>query len=92
MRTDEGADESVPEALRRQEQTRAERVAHAKVEAVARGKEPFDLARLETLVDPSRMVASEERQLEYEYAYYVRHPRFTTLQELAELIREVSEY
>jgi len=80
------------EQLRKQEQIRAERIERARAEAVALGKEPFDLAKLEKLVDPGRMVASKKRQSEYEYAYYVRHPKFTTLQELADLIREVSEY
>lgn len=80
------------ELLRKQEQMRAERIERAKAEASAIGKEPFDLAKLEMLVDPGRMVPPEQRQSEYEYAYYVRHPKFTTLQELANLIRELSEY
>lgn len=80
------------ELMRQQDASRAERIAVAKAEAAARGKEPFDLAKLETLVDPGRMGAPDQRQREYEYVYYVRHPKFTTLQELADLIRELSEY
>jgi hypothetical protein len=84
--------ENTDEMLRKQEQIRAERLERAKAEAATRGKEPFDLAKLETLVDPGRMVPPEQRQREYEYQYYVRHTKFTTLQDLANLIRELSEY
>jgi hypothetical protein len=90
--TGKAAEDFLAEALRKSEQIRAEQLARAKVEAAARGKESFDLAKLETLVDSDRMVGISERQRTYEYMYYVTSPELTTLAELAELIRRLSEY
>jgi len=75
------------EICRENEKNRVERTARAKADAAARGKEPFDLAKLETLVDPGRMVRAKDRQRDYEYSYYVEHPKFTTLAELAVTVK-----
>lgn len=59
----------------------------AKANAVACGKEQFDLQKLESLCDTSeagRMAADdEERRAAYEYRYYVEHPDVRTLAEFA---------
>ena len=92
MLTGKAARDFAAEVERKHEQTRAEQLARAKAEAVVRGKEPFDLAKLETLVDPGRMIGASERQRNYEYMYYVTSPDFMTLTELADLIKVLSEY
>lgn len=87
------ADENfLAEALCRSEQTRADQLARAKADAATRGKERFDLAKLESLVDPGRMVRADLRRREYEYMYYVTKSELMTLAELAELIKVLSEY
>ena len=90
--TGKAAKDFVDAASRDESQRRADMLARAKVEATARGKEPFDLAKLETLVDPGRMVRADLRQREYEYMYYVSNPNFMALVELADLIKVLSEY
>ena len=92
MLTGKTAEDFLAEALRKSEQTRAEQLARAKADAAMRGKEPFDLVKLEKLVDPGRMVGAGERQRTYEYMYYVSSPEFMTLAELANLIKVLSEY
>lgn len=67
----------------------AEALAREKAEAVSRGKEPFDLARLEEMCDTSsygRLDPVDVRQERYEYMYYVQNPKLLTLKELADLI------
>ena len=67
----------------------------ARSDAQARGKEPFDLEKLEQLCDTSsegRLDPVDERQARFEYLYYVQHPSFMTLQELAELISRLSRW
>jgi hypothetical protein len=90
--TGKSAQDLADEIRRENEKNRVEGIARAKADAAARGKQPFDLAKLETLVDPGRMVRAQDRQRDYEYKYYVEHPEFTTLAELAQLIKELSEY
>ncbi len=90
--TEHADDDFLADALRKSEQTRADQLAKAKADAAARDKEPFDLAKLETLVDTGRMVGSSERQRTYEYLYYVTSPELMTLAELANTIKVLSEY
>jgi hypothetical protein len=90
--TGKDAEDFANDVRRKHEQAARERLERAKAEAQARGKEPFDLKKLEALVDPGRMIGADERERTYEHMYYVEHPKFTVLQELADLIRELSEY
>ncbi len=90
--TGKAAEDFLAEALRKSEETRADQLAKAKADAAARGKEPFDLAKLETLVDPGRMVGASERQRTYEYMYYVTSSELMTLAEFANTIKVLSEY
>ncbi len=81
--------------IRRDAERVAKRLEEAKAAALPRGKEPFDLAQLETLCDTShegRIDPVEERQRTYEYMYYVQHPEYLTLQDLAEHVRELAEW
>ena len=73
------------------DEERAKRLADAKATAVASGKEPFDLAKLETMCDTSsegRVAPVEERQKRFEEWYYVWYPQIRTLEELARKIDE----
>jgi hypothetical protein len=90
--TGKAAEDFLAESLRKSEETRSAQLAQAKADAAMTGKEPFDLAKLETLVDPGRMVAASERQRTYEYMYYVSSPQIMSLEELAALIKVLSEY
>ena len=70
---------------------RAKRLADAKAAAAASGKEPFDLAKLETMCDTSsegRVDPVEQRQKRFEEWYYVWYPQIRTLEQLARKIDE----
>ena len=74
---------------------RAEALARGKADAAARGKEPFDLAKLETMCDTSsegRVAPLEVRQQRFEEWYYVWHPEVRTLEELARKIEEYNRW
>jgi len=74
---------------------RAKRLAAARAEAEARGKQAFDLEALEELVDTSsggRLASVERRHERFEYMYYVDNPSLTTLAELAALIRDLHSW
>jgi hypothetical protein len=88
------ADDFVAETFRRHEQTRADSLAKSKSEAVATGKEPFDLAKLESLVDTSIegvLAPLEERRRHFEYIYYVANPSIKTLEEFAAYVDSASK-
>jgi hypothetical protein len=73
----------------------AEQLAEAKADAARRGKEPFDLAKLETMADTSsegRMDPEAERHARFEHMYYVRFPKLMTLEELAREIEELNKW
>lgn len=84
------------EQIKRENREKAEAaLAQRKAEAAARGKEPFDLEKLETMADTStegRKDPIEQRRAYYEYKYYVEHPEYMTLRELADLVNLVSRY
>ena len=83
------------EELRREKEKRAQWLAEAKAEAEQRGKEPFDLAKLETMCDTSsegRLDPLEEREARFEFLYYVQHPELMTLDELAKYIERTSKW
>lgn len=92
---DEEADALFEEVKRRNAKLRVESLAEANTLAKLRGKEPFDLEKLETMCDTShqgRIDPVEERRKHYEYKYYVEYPEFMTLAELADLITQVSKW
>jgi hypothetical protein len=91
MLTGKDAEEFIREHGRRLDEERAKQLAEAKAAAVASGKEPFDLAKLETMCDTSsegRVAPVEERQKRFEEWYYVWYPQIRTLEELARKIDE----
>jgi len=73
----------------------AEQLAAAKADAAQRGKEPFDLAKLETLCDTShegRLAPLDERQADFERKYYVHFPDVMTLAEFARKVDELNRW
>ena len=73
----------------------AERLARAKADAAARGKEPFDLARLETMADTSsegRMDPEEDRRARFERMYYVDYPDILTIEDFARKVEELNKW
>jgi hypothetical protein len=95
MLTGDAARELARRAGARALKKRDELLSAAKAAAAARGKEPFDLAKLETLCDTShegRMPRVEERQREHEWMYYVHHRDVMTLAEYAEKVSEQSRW
>jgi hypothetical protein len=74
---------------------REERFVTAKADAHARGKEPFYLAKLESIACTAydgRLGAVEERQARLEEMYYVHHPDVMTLAEFAKIVDELSKW
>lgn len=83
------------EIVRREEIASNEALARAKADAAARGKEPFDLEKLEKLCDTSsegRLAPLEERRADFEYQYYVNRPSVMTIGEFAALIEERNKW
>jgi hypothetical protein len=79
----------------RNAELRAERLAVAKRDAAGRGKEPFDLAKLETMCDTSsegRMDPEPVRYAEFEEMYYVRFPKILTLEDFARKVDELNKW
>lgn len=79
----------------RNARVRAERLAAARAEADARGKERFDLVALERMVDTSSegvMAAFDVRHDRFAYMYYVDNPSLMTLVELAALVRDLKSW
>ncbi|MEU1985742.1 hypothetical protein [Nocardia sp. NPDC019395] len=76
------------EIWRRQDMNGAERLAAVKADSHARGKEPFDLDRLEALCDTSdggRIDPVQWRKRRFELVYY-SHPEMMTIEDLAEYV------
>jgi vacuolar-type H+-ATPase subunit H len=65
------------------ERKRAERLAEAEKQARETGKEPFDLARLEQLMNRGDLAG---RASQLRAAYYLLHPELKTLAELAKIM------
>jgi hypothetical protein len=83
------------EILEREGRRQAEMLARAKEEAQRRGREAFDLGKLERLCDTSRdgvLDPVEDRTEHFEYLYYVLHPEFMTMEELARHIEQSSRW
>jgi len=88
-------DDFVAQVLAESEKRHQEQLASARAIAVARGKEPFDLEKLEAMCDTShegRLAPRDERHAEFERKYYVQYPDVMTLAELAEKIDELSRW
>jgi hypothetical protein len=93
--TGKAAEDFVAKALGDAERRRAAELDAAKADAARRGKEPFDLARLEALCDTShegRMPPVEERRAELERKYYVYNPDVMTLEEFARVVAESNRW
>jgi hypothetical protein len=92
--TGQAAIDFFEELKRRDEKTRADDLAHAKDEAARRGKEPFDLEKLETMcstiTSDGHKAPVEQRRTSFEYKYYVILPDLMTLAEFAEYINRVN--
>lgn len=89
--TGDAAKKFLASALARADRLRAEQLAAAKADAAARGKEPFDLGKLEAMCDTSHdgiLGPPDERRTEHEWLYYVRHVDLMTLAEYAESVAE----
>lgn len=74
---------------------RAETLARAKLDAERRGKEPFDLVKLETMADTSsegRIAPENERWARFEYKYYVTFSEVLTLEEFAREVAELNRW
>lgn len=70
-------------------------LADAKAEALLRGKEPFDLAKLELLCDTSRegkMDPEEVRWTRFESMYYTHFPEVLTLEEFAAKVEVLNRW
>ncbi|NEA53380.1 hypothetical protein G3I60_04185 [Streptomyces sp. SID13666] len=71
------------------------RLAKARSDACDRGKEPFDLAVLETLCDTSRegrMDAVDIRHERFEWKYYTQFPDVMTLRDFARKVDELNRW
>jgi Tfp pilus assembly protein PilP len=93
--TGDAAKEYMRQVAERAQKKRDEMLAAAKAEAARRGKEPFDLAKLETLCDTSRegkMDPVETRRARFEEMYYTYYPDVMTLEEFAEKVAELNRW
>ncbi len=93
--TGEAADDFFEEIRARNLKTRAESLARAKARGALYGKEPFDLTKLEKLVDTSsegRMDPKTVRHARLEEKYYVEYPHVKTLAEFAEQMKVLNSW
>lgn len=93
--TGDAAKEFMDKASERAQKLRAEKLDAAKAEAAKRGKESFDLAKLETMCDTShegKVPPVEERQTEHEWMYYVHFRDVMTLADYAKKIDEQNRW
>jgi hypothetical protein len=74
---------------------RTDELAAARSDGEAKGKERFDLAKLESLVDTSsegRVDPLEERRARFEEMYYTEYPDVLTIVAFAEKVRERNKW
>jgi len=62
------------------DKSRAEELEKAEREAIASGKEPFDLPKFEQLLNRG---PQDKRVADHRYSYYISHAEFRTLAEYA---------
>ena len=92
---DKEATALLEEIGRRNAELRTVRMAAATRDAVARGKEPFDLAKVETMCDTSsegRMDPEPVRHKRFEEMYYVHFPQILTLEDFARKVDELNKW
>jgi hypothetical protein len=83
------------EITRRNAELHAQQLAAAKRDAAARGKEPFELAKLETKCDTSsegRMAPEPVRHERFEDMYYLQFPDILTLEDFAREVDELTKW
>ena len=93
--TGDAAKEYMRQVAERAQKKREELLAAAKAEAARRGKELFDLAKLETMCDTSRegkMDPVETRRARFEEMYYTYYPDVMTLEEFAGKVTELNRW
>jgi Tfp pilus assembly protein PilP len=93
--TGDAAKEYMRQVAERAQKKREELLSAAKAEAARRGKEPFDLAKLETMCDTSRegkMDPVETRRARFEEMYYTSYPDVMTLEEFAGKVTELNRW
>jgi hypothetical protein len=93
--TGKDADEFLEALKNRNQKEHVEALEQAKAEAAKRGKEPFDLAKLEQLCDTSsegRLAPLDERRDRFEYMYYVNNPSIMTIAEFAAYVDRVNKW
>ena len=77
------------------EQRNAERLETAKADARRRGKEPFDLEKLESLCDTSnegKMAPLDERFAKFEWKYYVENADILKIEAFAKEVEELNRW
>ena len=80
------------ELKQREDKKEEELLARKKAEGAARGKAPFDLAKLASLADTSdqgSLRTPEEEHERWERVYYVSLPDAMTIEELADYVNEL---
>jgi hypothetical protein len=92
---DKDLDQELRDMLARGREQRTEKLARAKEDAARRGKEPFDLGRLEKLVDTTRegrLDPEPVRVQRFEELYYVEYPDVMTIEAFAEKVAELNRW
>lgn len=77
------------ELAARRKRENAEALAKAIKEAEANGKEPFDLARFEKLLNRGSQARREHERREN---YYISHPEIRTLEDYAKHLIEIEPW
>ena len=93
--TGKDASDFVDKLFAQHDEEKRRSLQQARLEGQTRGKEPFDLEKLEQLCDTSsagRVDPVDQRQERFEHMYYIQHPSFMTLQDLADLITRLSRW
>jgi Tfp pilus assembly protein PilP len=93
--TGKAAEDFAAEVRAKARQLRAEELAAAKADAAKRGKEPFDLEKLETMCDTTRegkLDPVETRRTRFEEMYYTFYPDVMTLAEFAKKVEELNRW
>jgi hypothetical protein len=89
------AEEFADAVARRNLELQKQQLEKAIADANAKGKEPFDLDRLEQLCDTSRegrVDPVDDRRARFEYKYYVENPEIMTIAEFAGLVAELNRW
>ena len=93
--TGKAAEEFAAKVHAEARQRRADQLAAAKADAARRGKEPFELAKLEALCDTSRegrVDPVDTRRARFEDLYYVHYPDVLTLADFARKVEELNRW